>query len=141
MNGKQLEDWYIRSMHQPMSEAEKREFEAELINHPEVRNTLTMHDTLREVLIAKGLSTFGPYFSGKVMQQIERTGVVIDHYIFLFFKRFQLAAIGVVVALFILNVLLADQPSMVSILGLDRTTVPEEEIMTFDFYEILNEGL
>jgi hypothetical protein len=63
--------------------------------------------------------------------------------LFSFFKKFQLAALGAIVVLLILNILFTEQISIKSILGLDRTDAPttEETVVSFDFFKTLNENL
>jgi len=68
---------------------------------------------------------------------------VIDRQIFSFFKKFQLAALGVIVGLLILNVIFTEQVSLTTVFGLDRTVTPaaEETDVPFDFFKTLNENL
>jgi hypothetical protein len=141
MNEHELEDLYIRALDFPMSTAEKAKFLTALKRYPALPRQLIMHDKIRELASTKEPATFGPYFAAKLVHKIEQTGVVIDRQIFSFFKRFQLAAVGVVVALLILNMVFADQTSLKSIFGLDRTATQDEEIVSFDFSEILNNDL
>ncbi|HPH45725.1 MAG TPA: hypothetical protein PLJ60_08410 [Chryseolinea sp.] len=143
MKPQELEDLYIRSLDIPMTNVEKENFMNELHAHPEFAKQLAMHKKVRDLAEAKTPASFGPYFASKLMHKIENTGVVIDRQIFSFFKRFQLAALGMIVALIILNVALTDQVSLPSILGLDRTATPttEEAVASFDFFESLNENL
>jgi len=143
MKPEELENLYIRSLDIPMMNEEKEKFLNELHAHPEFAKQFAMHKKVRDLTSAKTPASFGPYFASKLMHKIENTGIVIDRQIFSFFKKFQLAALGVIVALLILNVAFSDQVSVPSILGLDRTTpsTTEEAVASFDFFETLNENL
>lgn len=141
MNQQELEDLYIRALDLPMNSTEKEKFLSDLKRYPAMAREMIVHDKIRELTASKAPATFGPYFASRLVHKIEQTGVVIDRQIFSFFKRFQLAAVGVVVALLILNMTFADQTNLKSILGLERISTQEEEIVSFDFSEILNNDL
>ncbi|MEP6737463.1 MAG: hypothetical protein ABJA70_18205 [Chryseolinea sp.] len=143
MKQQELEDQYIRSLDVPMNNQERERFLTELRAHPTFVKELNLHSKVRELVTPKAPASFGPYFASKLIHKIENTGVVIDRQIFSFFKRFQLAALGIAVALLILNVMFADQANLKSVFGLDRTptTTTDEEIISFDFYETLNNDL
>jgi hypothetical protein len=143
MNQQELEDLYIRSLDMPMTNEEKEKFLKELHAHPDLAKRLSQHKKVRDLLIVKTPASFGPYFAAKLMNKIENTGIVIDRQLFSFFKKFQLAALGAIVVLLILNILFTEQISIKSILGLDRTEAPttEETVVSFDFFKTLNENL
>ncbi len=143
MNQQELEDLYIRSLDAPMTPAEKEKFLSELQAHPELAKRFSQHKKVRDMLAAKVPASFGPYFSSKLINKIENTGVVIDRQIFTFFRKFQLAALGAIVVLLILNIVFSDQVSIPSIFGLDREATPstEETVVSFDFFKTLNENL
>lgn len=138
MNKQELEDLYIRSLDVPMSADEKDRFMKDLHNHPDVARELANHKKVREFLQPTEAATFGPFFASKIIYKIKNTGVVIDRQLFSFFKKFQLAAAGVVVALLILNIVFSDEVSVSTVFGLNETTIPDEEIVSFDFSETLN---
>lgn len=143
MNQQELEDLYIRSLDLPMTAEEKEKFLKELHVYPELAKQLSQHKKVRDLLIVKTPASFGPYFAAKLMHKIENTGVVIDRQLFSFFKKFQLAALGAIVVLLILNILFTEQISVKSILGIDRAITPttEETVVSFDFFKTLNENL
>src|SRR5258708_2777330 len=143
MNQHELEEWYVRSLDLPMSTGEKEKFLKELHQYPELANRLTQHEKVRDVIQVKKPASFGPYFASKLMHKIENTGIVIDRQIFSFFKKFQLAALGVIVVLFILNFMFTEQVSLRALFGLDRTVTPapDEADVPFDFFKTLNENL
>ena len=139
MNQQELEDIFIRSLDVPMQQDEKENFLKMLQTEPSLAKQLEDYKKIRTLTLSDEPATFGPFFAAKVIHRIQNTGVVIDRQIFSFFKRFQLAALGVIVAMLILNVWLADQGTVTSILGLDNNTVSEDyQIASFDFYDTLN---
>ena len=139
MNKQETEDLYILSLDQKLAPADEERLLTALREHPDWARSLLQHKTTREFLRASSPATFGPYFTAKLIHKIQNTGVVIDRQLFGMFKKFQLAAVGVVVALLILNVALAEQGSWKSVLGIEEdTTTPVEQQVPFDFYETLN---
>jgi hypothetical protein len=139
MNQHELEDIFIRSLDVPLKQDEKENFLKMLQADPTIEKQLEDYKKIRELAQANEPATFGPFFAAKVIHRIQNTGVVIDRQIFSFFKKFQLAALGVIVAMLILNVWLADQGTVTSILGLDNNTTSEDyQIASFDFYDTLN---
>jgi len=141
MTPQQIEDLFIRSLDVPMNASEKESFLAALQENGKLSKVLSDHKTIRQMTRATTPATFGYYFASKLITRIENTGVVIDRQIFSFFKKYQLAAAGVIVALLILNTVFADQLSVGSIFGLESTTTTSDEIVSFDFYESLNNDL
>ncbi|HEY8934992.1 MAG TPA: hypothetical protein VIM65_07210 [Cyclobacteriaceae bacterium] len=139
MSPQEIEDIFIRSLDVPVKQDEKENFLKMLNENPALAEQLEDYKKMRELIHADEQATFGPFFAAKVIHKIQNTGVVIDRQIFTFFKKFQLAALGVIVAVLILNVWLADQGTLTSILGLDNNTSGEDyQIASFDFYDTLN---
>jgi hypothetical protein len=139
MNKQETEDLYILSLDQKLTPADEERLLLALKEHPDWARSLTQHKTARELLRASSPATFGPYFTAKLIHKIQNTGVVIDRQIFGMFKKFQLAAVGIVVALLILNVALSEQGGWKSVLGIEEdTSTPPEQQVPFDFYETLN---
>src|SRR5690348_9220575 len=116
MKPEELEAIFIRSLDAPLSTKELDEFLAALKQHPLLAKELEEHNSIREILKAKEPATFGPYFASKLMTKIQNTGVVIDRQLFSFFKKFQLAAMGVVVALLVLDVVFANENCLIAVL-------------------------
>ena len=143
MNQEKLEDLYIRSLDAPLDAKEKEQFLDALHKNAEQAKELAKHKKVRELLKASEPATFGPYFVARLVHKIQNSGVVIDRQIFSFFRKFQLAAVGVVVALIVLNVVMTDKVSIKAILGVESTVpaTPAEEIVSFDFFETLNNDL
>ena len=81
-------------------------------------------------------ATFGPYFAQKVINRIENMRVEIDKQIVFFFRKYQLAALGVFIALLAINVIFSDQLNIPSVLGIQEEVTADEtddDIEAFDF--------
>ncbi|AYB29112.1 hypothetical protein [Chryseolinea soli] len=140
MNKQETEDLYILSLDQKLAPADEDRLLTALREHPDWARSLAQYKTTRDVLRASSPATFGPYFASRLMHKLQNTGAVIDRQLFGMFKKFQLAAVGVVVALLILNVALSEQSSWKSVLGIEEeTSTPPEQQVPFDFYETLND--
>ncbi len=141
MTPQEIEDLYIRSFDEPMNEEEKELLLKALKTNAGVATDLSHYKKIREVLLRSNPATFGPYFSKKIITKIQNVGIQIDRQILAFFKKYQLAAVGIVIALLALNAVFADQLNLQSLFGLEDTTTQTEEIVSFDFNEILNNDL
>lgn len=101
------------------------------------------HARIREGARRKSPATFGPWFAQKVIRRIQAAAQSTDELILQFFRRYQLAAIGLVVALLAFNALAADKLSMRAILGIEDTATTESTDAettegTFDYFSDLN---
>ncbi len=141
MTPKEIEDLYIRSFDEPMNAEEKEQLLKAMKAHPGVATDLSRYKTIRELAVRKTPATYGPFFARKVVTKIQNVGIQIDRQIIAFFKKYQLAAVGIVIALLALNVIFADQLNLQSVFGLEDTTNTADEIVSFDFYETLNNDL
>ncbi|MBL7858972.1 MAG: hypothetical protein JNM57_14875 [Cyclobacteriaceae bacterium] len=141
MNLAEFEDLYIRSLDAPLHAKEKELLENELKHNSDLAEALTHHNAVRNLLYRKEPATFGPYFAAKVIHKIQQAGSVIDQQIFTFFKKFQLAAIGIIMALIVVNIIFTDEPTIPSILGLDTAVTTDEEIVSINFLETLTDNL
>ena len=141
MTPQEIEDLYIRSFDEPINAEEKELLLKALKANAGVATDLSHYKKIREVLLRNTPTTFGPYFSKKVIAKIQNVGIQIDRQILAFFKKYQLAAVGIVIALLALNAVFANQLNLQSLFGLENTTIQTEEIVSFDFNEILNNDL
>ena len=141
MTPQEIEDLYIRSFDEPMNAEEKELLLKALKANAGVATDLSHYKKIREVLLRNAQTTFGPYFSRKIVTKIQNVGIQIDRQILAFFKKYQLAAVGIVIALLALNAVFADQLNLQSLFGLEDPTTQTEEIVSFDFNEILNNDL
>lgn len=139
MTAQEIEDLYIRSFDDPMNSEEKEFLLQALRTNTGTATDLSHYKKMREMLMRKKPASFGPYFAKKVIAKIQNVGIQIDRQILAFFKKYQLAAVGVVIALLALNAVFADQLNLQSLFGLEDTAV--DEIASFDFYETLNSDL
>jgi len=137
----EIEDLYLRSLDDPLTPAETELLLNSLSADTLLASDLVKYDKIRQASRRNYLASFGPYFSGKVIEKITRTGWQIDKHMLLLFKQYQLAALGVVVALLALNAVFAEQLSVPALFGLENPAapvIPIEDIESFDFYEMLN---
>ena len=142
MKTEKAEDLFIRSLDQTLSLTENELLLNSIDADPLLKEHLQEFVTLRETLKSKQLASFGPYFAQKVVHKIQQAGEQIDRQIVFFFKRYQLAAAGVVIALLALNIMYAETFSIPSILGVEETTTTTtDDIITFDYSELLTDDL
>jgi hypothetical protein len=139
MTPQKLEELLIRSLDVPLNEADQLELVKALESDPLIAKRLEQHRIIRETLKRKEPATFGPYFTAKLIHRIQNTGVVVDHQLFVFFKKFQLAAIGVVVALLVANMIFSEQKNLPTILGIEQPTSTDEVIVSFDYSQSLTQ--
>jgi hypothetical protein len=139
MNKEEAEELYIESLDKALPHRDAEKLSAAMAANPEWTSSLTAHKVVRDVLQRRGQTSFGPYFAAKVIHRIQNTGVMIDRQLFGMFRKLQLAALGIVVALVILNLVFAEQKTWKSVLGVEtETTAVEDEPAPFDFSDILS---
>ena len=92
---------------------------------------------IRTKLLRQGEDSFGPFFAERIINRIKSLKKEIDYQIFFFFKKYQLAAIGVVVALVVLNIVLSDNLTVKSVLGFEEEQT--NDLVTIDLYQNLTE--
>ena len=141
MSTQEIEELYIRSFDDKLPENQKAELLIAMRENGGLATELSHYKKIREVMLRKTPASFGSYFAKKVIANIQNVGLQIDRQIFAFFKKYQLAAVGVVVALLALNAVFADQLNLQSLFGLENATQTTEEVVSFDFSEILNDDL
>lgn len=142
MTHEELEDLYIRSLDENLAPLERQTLVDAAREHADVSRLFDEHRQVRDVLAAPQRATFGAYFATRLMNKIQNTGAIIDRELFGLFKRFQLAALGVVVVLLILNFVFTEQISMGAILGLEPTNDTTEELAApFNLSETFNDLL
>lgn len=138
MNTNELEDLYLRSLETSLSVAEQEVLLRELQKNAGLAQELASYRDIRAALTRKRPATFGPYFAQKVVNRIHGMRIEIDRQIVFFFRKYQLAAVGVLIALLAINVLFADQLNLPSIFGLtDTVSNAEEELAGFNFIDTL----
>lgn len=100
-----------------------------------IRGLNDQYQQLREMLHRKDKATFGPFFPERIAHAIDQRRENIDFLALSFFKKYQLLILGVLVALFILNLVVAEDFSLKAIFGLDQETT--EEVFSIDVYKNL----
>lgn len=125
------EDLYLHSLDAALPPADHARLHGALAQDATLARVALNYQRLRHELSRQPAATFGPFFPETVIQRIKNLKDAIDYQIVLFFRRYQLAAWGILVALLIINLALADQLSFTSVMGMDDSTT--EEVLTFDF--------
>lgn len=140
MNRDKIEDLFLKSLDHLPDAAVKLELTDAMGRDEELAKSLSGYLIMREELLRKQPATFGPYFASKVVARIQSMRVEIDKQIMFFFRKYQLAALGILVALLTINVVFSDQINLPSVLGItDESTSADEDLLSFDFYNNFNE--
>ena len=126
------EELYVRSLDTKLTPSENTQLQTALLHDVELIRLANQYQTLRRQLRPVQPPTFGTFFAESVIQQIKNLRNAIDYQVVLFFRRYHLAAWGLLVALLIVNLALAEHLSFTSVMGLEETTA--DEILTFDFF-------
>lgn len=127
----------LKHLDASLSPSEQQALERSLTNNEELTEGLTAYQNLRAQLKRQQEATFGPFFAERIVTQLKKRTQEIDYLILFFFKKYQVLAVGVLVALLTANVFLADQFTIASIFGLEKESI--EDIVTIDVYQNLNE--
>ena len=136
MKPDEIEDLFLRSLDGNLSETQKETLENSMKDQKELSGELLQYKTMREQLLRDKPATFGPYFAQKVLNRIENMRVEIDRQIVFFFRKYQLAALGVFIALLAINTVFSDQLNISSVLGIQEEVTTDDtndDIEAFDF--------
>ena len=135
MNTNEIEDLFLRSLDQTLSDAEKEQLVNALRTNQGLARDVSQYKSIRESILRSKPATFGPYFAQKVITKIQNLRVEIDKQIVFFFRKYQLAALGVFIALLAINVIFSDQVDVPSVLGIkeEAAAIDDEIIDAFDF--------
>lgn len=137
MKSEEIESLFLRSLDENLSEAQQEEMIRSMQEQHLVED-LAKYKGIRESLKRNTPATFGPYFAQKVIHRIQNLGVDIDQQIVFFFKKYQLAALGVLIALLALNIIFAGTMDLPSLLGIEEPAVPlDDDLLSFDLYETI----
>jgi hypothetical protein len=134
MNINESEELFLRSLDTVISEAERIQLAA-LEQNLEFKNKSQQLVHVRALLARNEANSFGPFFAERIAYRISQLKQEIDYQIFFFFKRYQLLAAGIVIALLALNILLSDQLSIKSILGFEDQAI--DDVISIDLYSNL----
>jgi len=131
------EDLFLQSLDGNISEEQKMKLAEAMNNDRTLKKNADQFVKLRTKLLRKDEDSFGPFFAERIINRIKSLKKEIDYQIFFFFKKYQLAAIGVVVALVVLNIVLSDNLTVKSVLGFEDEQV--SDVVTIDLYQNLTE--
>jgi hypothetical protein len=131
------DDLFLQSLDGKISAEQKKKLDEVMNSDLLLRKNADQFMTLRSKLLRKEEDSFGPFFAERIINQIKSLKKEIDYQIFFFFRKYQLAAIGVVVALVVLNIVLSDQMTVKSVLGFEDEHA--DDIVTIDLYQNLTE--
>ena len=134
MNINESEELFLRSLDTVISEAERIQLAA-LEQNLEFKKKSQQLVQVRALLARNEADSFGPFFAERIAYRISQLKQEIDYQIFFFFKRYQLLAAGIVIALLALNILLSDQLSIKSILGFEDQAI--DDVISIDLYSNL----
>ena len=134
MNINESEELFLRSLDTVISEAERIQLAA-LEQNLEFKKKSQQLVHVRALLARNEADSFGPFFAERIAYRISQLKQEIDYQIFFFFKRYQLLAAGIVIALLALNILLSDQLSIKSILGFEDQAI--DDVISIDLYSNL----
>jgi hypothetical protein len=131
------DDLFLQSLDGHISDDQKKKLAEALASNTMLKKNADQFMKLRMTLSRKEEESFGPFFAERIVNRIKSLKKEIDYQIFFFFKKYQLAAIGVVVALVVLNIVLSDSLTVKSVLGFEDEKV--DDIVTIDLYQNLTE--
>jgi hypothetical protein len=133
------EELLIKSLDAKLSN-EERSMLMNLLEHDhEVKRYSRQYEKLRQMLLRPEPDSFGPFFAERIVNKIKNLKKEIDYQIFFFFKRYQLAAVGIVIALIVLNIIFSDQLTLKSVLGLeDQNQTATDLLENVDLYSELS---
>jgi hypothetical protein len=131
------EDLFLQSLDGKISDEQKMELTEAMNSDLNLRRNADQFIKLRSKLLRKEEESFGPFFAERIINQIKSLKQEIDFQIFFFFRKYQLAAIGVVVALVVMNIVLSDSFTVKSVMGFEDEQV--DNIVSIDLYQNLTE--
>jgi len=126
------EELLLHSFDAELSTEEKAFLEKELAADWKLKQAQQAIVKIRELLAAHQPESFGAFFAERVANRIRSFHQNVEYQLFAFFKRYQGVAIGLVIALLVINVVFADSFSLQSILGLENETI--NDLVQLDLY-------
>ena len=131
------EELLLKSYDAPVSAREREELSIQMQNDPILRRQSDQYVKIRELMLRTDPDSFGPFFAERIVNQLKHRVNEIDYLIFFFFKKYQVLALGVLVALLVTNLLLTDQLSLKALFGVEQETT--EEVFSIDLYKNLTQ--
>lgn len=132
MDIKDSEELLVRSFDAKLSDAERLALTAALEQDSRLKQYSRQFSELRERLWRPHPDSFGPFFAERIVNAIRNLKTSIDYQVFFFFRKYQLAAVGIVIALIVMNILSSDQLTLKSVLGMEEQNV--ELVQDIDFF-------
>ena len=129
------EDLFLHSLDENLNEDQKTTLATAMNNNRNLKRNADQFVKLRTYLLKKEEDSFGPFFAERIINRIKSLKEEIDYQIFFFFKKYQAAAIGIVVALIVLNIALSDNLTLKSVLGFEEEHA--DDVVTIDLYQNL----
>lgn len=133
------QDLFLRSLDSHLRESENTILQNAYLTDTHLSKNSKEFIQIRELLAHQKGQSFGPFFAERVINQIRVLQEEIEYQVFSFFKKYQLVAVGLVVALFISNMMLADTLTIKSIIGLEENTLTDSvaDNVQIDLYQNL----
>lgn len=133
MNISKSEQLMLRSFDVPFSREENEKLDRLMSTEETWRREQSRYSALRDMIARKADESFGPFFAERVISRIKRRANEIDYLIWFFFKKYQVLALGILVALLVANIFLADQLTVPSLFGIQKESI--EDFITIDLYK------
>lgn len=129
-------EWlYLQSLDGQISDRQRSQLSEMLSGNHLYQKEADQFTTLRTLVMQREESSFSPFFAERITHHLKNLKSEIDYQIFSFFKKYQLAALGIVVALVVFNLLQSEQLSIASFFGFEDTTSPLD---TSDFFTAIS---
>lgn len=142
MKPEELEELYIRSLDTTLTPIEKDLLRNGMATHPGLATLLHQHQDVRQKMRAPSRATFGTSFADKVTQTIADSNIVVERLVFTIFKKYQLVAAGILVALLILNVSVMENFSLPVLFGLESDVAADStDTLILDLYTNITSDL
>ncbi len=129
----EFEDLFLKSLDGSLSDRDKEILFTSIQKDARLEKTSNQYLQVRQLLHRQETDSFGPFFAERIINHIKTAKSQIDYQIFFFFKKYQLAVVGIIIALVTINIVLSDKLSVKSVLGLEE--IAQEEIVFIDLYE------
>lgn len=137
MKRQKMEDLLLQSLDGNLNKTDRSILEDAIKG--DINLVKSIHDftQIREMLTLKSGQSFGPFFAERVISNIKNLQQEVGYQLLSSFKKYWLAPLGLVILLLTLNIVLSDDLTLQSIIGLEENNI--QEIVQIDLYEDLTE--
>ena len=125
----------LKSYDAAISDSERKKLSDVTENDSALRRNNSQYLKIRELLKRDVKTTFGPFFGERIVHVIKSRKENLDFLVLSFFKKYQLIVLGILVALFVLNLVFTKELTFTSLFGLEPE--PTEDIYSVDVYKNL----